>query len=690
MNLLENWVGTPGATALGWTLVHSLWQGAAVAFVLAIALRVMRSARARYAASCAALVLLVAGFAATFAHEMPEGPPHRAMRAGTGGPIRGLPRGHAEDEEAPPPDGMGYLPWLAPLWMAGVLGFQLRGVAAWMGARRLRETGVCAAPGVWRTRVEQLALNARISRGVTLLESCLADVPVVIGYLRPAILLPVGLLAGLPASQVEAILLHELAHIRRHDYLVNLVQMFVEGLLFYHPAVWWISAAIRAERENCCDDVVVATQGDAYGYASALAALEDRRAVAGDAVLASNGGSLVKRIRRLLAQPEGPRAGLTPVFSAVILTVTLVGAMAAWQTRPAAGAAPQAAPAAAVEVAQTPPPPPAGAPAPEAGAESGPDRRPAKDFKYAPLSPEAFNRFNMPPRPPNQGVTYVAQAQAPQTGIVGLQAAAALSVPYRKWLNEDVAYIITDGERAKYKSLQTDAEREQFIEHFWTVRDPTPDTAENEFKEEHYRRIAYANEHFASAIPGWKTDRGRIYITYGPPDEIDAHPSGGAYQKPPEEAQLISHRTDGASLTTTVPFEQWRYKYIQDVGNNIIIEFVDPGGKGEYRMTSDPTEKYVAAATGAAKAGTSVQIVGSNGVQISVPLDRYGDHQVNVYARIATADGRVMKAFENTFQGQMTFAQFLALAPGSYRLSVAVKDLSTGAMAGDDLVFDVK
>ena len=109
----------------------------------------------------------------------------------------------------------------------------------------------------------------RLSRPVTLLESCLAEVPVVIGYVRPVILMPVGLLAGLPAGQIESILLHELAHIRRHDYLVNLLQIVVEGLVFYHPAVWWISGVIRAERENCCDDLVVATQGDAFAYAAA-------------------------------------------------------------------------------------------------------------------------------------------------------------------------------------------------------------------------------------------------------------------------------------------------------------------------------------------------------------------------------------------------------------------------------------
>src|SRR5215468_8654148 len=139
-----------------------------------------------------------------------------------------------------------------------------------------------------------------------------------------------------------------------------------------------------------------------------------------------------------------------------------------------------------------------------------------------------------------------------------------LETPYRKWLNEDVSYIITDEERSAFKRLQTDEEREQFIEQFWLRRDPTPDTVENEFKEEHYRRIAYANEHYASGIPGWKTDRGRIYITFGPPDERDEHPSGGTYQRPPEE---------GGGTTSTFPFEIWRFRYLAGIGNDIQIEF---------------------------------------------------------------------------------------------------------------------
>jgi GWxTD domain-containing protein len=157
-----------------------------------------------------------------------------------------------------------------------------------------------------------------------------------------------------------------------------------------------------------------------------------------------------------------------------------------------------------------------------------------------------------------------------------------LETPFKRWLQEDVAYIITDEERAAFKRLSTDEEREQFIEQFWLRRDPTPDTEENEFKEEHYRRIAYANEHYASGIPGWKTDRGRIYIMYGPPDENESHPSGGSYERPMEE---------GGGTTSTYPFEKWRYRYIEGIGTDVIIEFVDPTMSGEYHMTMDPTEK---------------------------------------------------------------------------------------------------
>jgi GWxTD domain-containing protein len=153
---------------------------------------------------------------------------------------------------------------------------------------------------------------------------------------------------------------------------------------------------------------------------------------------------------------------------------------------------------------------------------------------------------------------------------------------YKTWLDQDVRWIISDEEKQAFMQLSNDEERDSFIEAFWQRRDPTPDTVENEFKEEHYRRIAYANEHFAAGIPGWKTDRGRIYIMYGPADQTDTHPSGGTYNRPQEE---------GGGTTSTYPFETWRYRYIEGIGQEIEIEFVDTCMCGEYHMTMDRSEK---------------------------------------------------------------------------------------------------
>jgi GWxTD domain-containing protein len=153
---------------------------------------------------------------------------------------------------------------------------------------------------------------------------------------------------------------------------------------------------------------------------------------------------------------------------------------------------------------------------------------------------------------------------------------------YKQWLNEDVVYIISPAERQTFLQLGTNEEREQFIEQFWLRRSSNPDLPENDFKEEHYRRIAYANEHYASGIPGWKTDRGKMYIIWGPPDEIESHPTGGTYDRPMEE---------GGGSTTTYPWETWRYRYMEGIGENMVWEFVDPSGSGEYHLTTDPSEK---------------------------------------------------------------------------------------------------
>src|SRR5260370_13306702 len=157
-----------------------------------------------------------------------------------------------------------------------------------------------------------------------------------------------------------------------------------------------------------------------------------------------------------------------------------------------------------------------------------------------------------------------------------------LDSAYKQWLTEDVTYIISPDERNAFLQLDTNEEREQFIEQFWLRRSSNPDLPENDFKEEHYRRIAYTNEHYASGIPGWRTDRGRTYIIWGPADEIDAHPTGGTYDSPMDE---------GGGSTSTYPWETWRYRYLEGLGNNVILEFVDPSGSGEYHMTMDPSEK---------------------------------------------------------------------------------------------------
>jgi GWxTD domain-containing protein len=518
MTALDALVQSASAKALAATLLHSLWEGAGVALALAIVLAISQSSRVRYAAACLAILGLLAGFGVTFYRLMP-----RQLSRPAAMPFSRPISSFVDDARVANSrtlwDASELRPWLAPFWLAGVLLFQLRCLVSWTAARRLRRIGVCGPSDEWIKRLDQLRARLRMTRPATLLESCFAEVPVVIGHLRPVILMPIGLLTGLPAGQIESILLHELAHIRRCDYLVNLIQTLLEGLLFYHPAVWWISSAIRAERENCCDDLVVLTRGNAHEYATALAALAEHRWTMRETAPAATGGNLVKRIRRLLLEPEGPRTAIAPVLSVGILIVTGAVALAAWQT-----------------------------PAPQ----------------MAPVIPVV-------PAPS----MLVAQAQvAPQSTAAS---------PYQKWLNEEVAYIITDRERADFKKLQSDRERDLFIEDFWKRRDPTPGTPGNEFKEEHYRRIAYSNDRFNDKkVPGWKTDRGRIYIQYGPPDEIDAHPNGGKYTQPAEQ---------GGAQTVTYAFEQWRYRYIEGIGNNVILEFVDKNKTGEYRLTMDPTEK---------------------------------------------------------------------------------------------------
>src|ERR1700747_3403003 len=198
------------------------------------------------------------------------------------------------------------------------------------------------------------------------------------------------------------------------------------------------------------------------------------------------------------------------------------------------------------------------------------------------LSPAVAQQEQNPAQSPDPAAATTPQKLTKEQKKKMGRALKELDAQYKQWLNEDVVYIISPEERTAFLQLSTSEEREQFIEQFWLRRSSNPDLPENDFKEEHYRRIAYTNEHYASGIPGWKTDRGRTYIIWGPADEIDSHPTGGTYDRPMDE---------GGGSTTTYPWETWRYRYLEGVGENIIIEFVDPTGSDEYHMTMDTSEK---------------------------------------------------------------------------------------------------
>ena len=220
-----------------------------------------------------------------------------------------------------------WLPLFVSIWLAGVALLTLRLFSGWMWVQRMKSHGAQPAPPALQGAAERLMRRLHIGRAVSVLQSTSVMVPTVIGWLKPVVLLPASALAGLAPNQLEAILAHELAHIRRHDYIVNLFQTVVETLLFYHPAVWWLSRRIRAERENCCDDLAVSLCGDPVAYAAALAELEGLRSTTGTLVLAASGGSLLQRVRRLLGAPT--HAGRAPGWLAAGAALLVLVGMSA-------------------------------------------------------------------------------------------------------------------------------------------------------------------------------------------------------------------------------------------------------------------------------------------------------------------------------------------------------------------------
>jgi bla regulator protein blaR1 len=514
---MTTWAHLPASAlthALGWTLLHFLWQGAMIALLLGATLCLVpsRASWLRYALACAAMALMAAFPLATFGVLAGVPPSTRILLA--------PPYGQAGESPAP---GIGSLPepWrmrmeralnrslpmVTGVWLAGVLVLLGRLNLGLLAARRIKVSSVQPALEATRNLLGTLRIKLGIERTVLLLDSARVQAPTVIGWLEPAILLPLGCMAGLSRVQVEAILIHELAHIRRHDYLVGLLQSMAEMVLFYHPAVWWVSTQIRREREHCCDDLAVEVSGDRLAYARALSLLEERRSPIPAGAFGATGGVLKKRIARLLGFEPPP---IFPPAAALLLLLACAVAGVA-----AARAVAQAAP-----------------------AQSSSPATPHEDAYFA------------------------------------------------RWVSQDVLWIITPAEKSAFLGLRTDAERRAFIGQFWDRHNPAPGSRENRFKDEHYRRIGYANLHFATrAKPGWNSDRGHIYIVYGPPDSIDAFPRGDSATKPRETWHYRSIRVDVARNAGP---DQGATPHEREIKNDVDFSFVDACACGEYQLKPPP------------------------------------------------------------------------------------------------------
>jgi len=527
--------------ALGWTLLHFCWQGAIVAVVLWCVLKLLapRSSQARYGAACFAMLLLVAMPSITFAHiaaadyQMQAGVDDSVM---TIGPDFVLQAGMG-DAAMPWTVRMAmavnyWMPWLLAAWLAGVIFFVARLSFGLLVARRLKSAGTHAPPAELLQRFDALRRRIGVERAVGLLHSACVQVPTVIGWLRPVVLIPASCLTGLSTEQIEAIFCHELAHVRRHDYLVSVFQSVAEALLFYHPAVWWVSKQVRRERECCCDAVAVAYGGDVLAYARALSYMEERRASFPEFMLGANGGVLTMRIKRLLGCKEVAPLSQFAAFALLALMLAVAGSYAVSVAR------------AQIRSAQL-----------AAGLHDEPI-----------VATEG-----------NQSLAFAQKLASFRTGIAtqtntagaGASADSARGV-YKAWVNQDVVYIITPEERAAFLNLKNDEERDDFIKNFWERRSPAPGSAETNFREEHYARIAYSNQHFAADKPGWMTDRGHVYIVYGKPSDIDLHPKGGS--------------------ASSYPYEVWHYPFIPGIGDNVELRFVDNCQCGDYRYTVDGFE----------------------------------------------------------------------------------------------------
>ena len=336
---MNPWIDVPG-----WSLVHFLWQGAAIAAIAGITLWFLRdrTPQTRYAVACVALFAMLAAplitaVALSRSTAVPGGLTPLFVPAPAGPDDAAVPDARSilsnrsmarsvSSADLVRPGPRDWLPVVVLMWIAGVGVLLLRLLGGWWHIHRLHRASRAAAPSAWAGTSGRIAARLGLSHHVQVVDSLLVDTPAVIGWMRPIVLLPVAAFGGLSPSQIEAILAHELAHIRRHDFLVNLLQTFAETILFYHPAVWWLSARIRTEREHCCDVVALSICGDAVSYAEALVELEGKRTRHSHLAVAATGGRLMARVRRVLGVPadDRPRAFGPLVLACVIALVICV------------------------------------------------------------------------------------------------------------------------------------------------------------------------------------------------------------------------------------------------------------------------------------------------------------------------------------------------------------------------------
>jgi GWxTD domain-containing protein len=380
-------------------------------------------------------------------------------------------------------------------------------------------------------------------------ESESISVPMTLGQISPTILLPIGWREW-DSVKLQAVLAHEEAHVRRADWAIGVMARVNCCVFWFHPLAWWLKRELALLAEYACDDSVLAQMGNRREYARALleiayAMKSAHGRLLGDAVPMAKETNVEKRMEQILDDART----IPPAFAKRGWVTLLLCSVPAGYFASAVQLAP-AQTRTSISVAE-----PLRAPDPV----PQPAKRPAQII--------AQTRRDTGQQVPPQATP--APAPAPAATSYRNWLAAHLETPYRKWLDEEVRFIISDEERMAFNRLASDEERQKFIDQFWLRRDPTPGTPENEFKEEHYRRIAFANDHFSVGIPGWKTDRGMIYMRYGPPEAIDSH----------------------GATPVTYPYEMWRYPGAGFYPTE--FEFVDPTMTGRYHLTQDPSEKDI-------------------------------------------------------------------------------------------------